>query len=161
EWFEVRFASNGDGIASKAAWSCDEQASICIADVASSELATFLGASQGDAPPITVKQVDDDLWVVDIDISDVHKMIDAQAHSLNDADAGRRIGLVSQYATWGFINEAEGLFDTLRGQVEGETADYILSRELTVHQLHKAKALAAGRMQRAITLAMLLTTPNK
>jgi hypothetical protein len=157
EWLEARFASNSDIVANKAVWACDDFASLCVADVTSSELAALLGASDEDAPPIAVEHVGPDLWIVDIDIANVRAMIDAQADSLKGADIGRGIGLVSQYATWGFIDYAKSLQTTLLGQLEGETADYILSRELTAHRLHEAKAKAATELQVLIGVEMVRT----
>lgn len=155
EWLEARFASDGQTVASKAAWSCDDLSSLCLADVTAAELPTLLVAPEGTAPPISVKRVGPDLWVVDADISDVRAMLDAQANAMNEEDSSGRIGLVSQYATWGFIDEAEALQDRLIEKLEGESADYILSRELTSHRLHKAKAEAAQNVQLAIGLLTL------
>jgi beta-lactamase superfamily II metal-dependent hydrolase len=157
EWLEARFASDSETVANKAVWSCDDLASLCVADVKSSELGALLGASEDNAPPISVKYVGPDLWVIDLDISHVRALIDAQANSLRETDSGRGIGVVSQYATWGFIDEAEALQEKLLGQLEGDSADYILSRELTTHRLHEAKAEAAQKLQVAIGVAMALT----
>jgi hypothetical protein len=115
EWLEARFASNNDTIASEQGGLALRRSREPLCRRCSSlRTAKLLGASEGDAPPITVEHVGPDLWVVDIDISHVRTMIDAQASSRTETDTGKAIGLVSQYATWGFINEAENLQQTAK-----------------------------------------------
>jgi hypothetical protein len=159
EWLEARFASDSDTIANKVVWRCDDLASLCVADVNSSELAT-LSARPTRTPRRSPSSTS---GLASGSSTSTSQTIDSQAHALKDTDTGRGIGLVSQYVMWGFIEEAESLQEKLLRQLEGETADYILSCELTTHRLHEAKARAAMELQLLIGLAMSMEsdTPNE
>jgi beta-lactamase superfamily II metal-dependent hydrolase len=139
EWMEVR---DGDGalIADKAAWFCDDahHDEVCVSDM---DLSAFGHLIKGDEakPAILTEQIASNVWLIDLDIEDIRKELDAQLNAATEATG--RFVVMGEYADWGFQVAADDLLKAL--QESSESEDFILTREYNPTQLHALGAVVA------------------
>ena len=127
DFVEIRDASDGSTLLSKASWGCGEGC-IGIADIVFDDLGDHLDPIEQDSPAIRLKPLNNNLWVVQIDLEEIRAQIRERADQTTDADS--KMAAARLYAQWGFEDEALPLYDQVRKQIEGEAQDTTFARAL-------------------------------
>jgi hypothetical protein len=133
EWIGALQGSDGSLIWQKAAWPCgkDKNSSDCVqvSQMPLEDLLTKAGWNAEERQPI-IYQKSDKKWLVAVNLSGVLSNLEQRWKKTRASETNLRLGLVYEYAKWGFIDEAQKKYQEIAAQIERETVDTILSKEL-------------------------------
>jgi hypothetical protein len=134
EWADARHGADGSLILSKAVWASGAESgklnSIGVADVNFDQLGTLIGAGGDGEPALLVARIDQNTWMVELNLSDIRSKLDERWQKTDSSDVNLRLSLIHAYARWGFNDVAAEKYRELAKRVESGTQDTILSKEL-------------------------------
>jgi len=135
EWAGARHGSDGSWIWRKAAWPCaggEGVSSGCaqVSGLTLDELRAKIGGERGDDSTISVTRVDENTWLVDLNISSFRSELDRRWDEIPSSDVNSHLSLIYEYAKWGFFNEALKRYSSIDDKIKGDTVDTILRRLL-------------------------------
>jgi beta-lactamase superfamily II metal-dependent hydrolase len=146
EWVEARHADDSL-IASKGIWTCNPDqhpaSAVCVSDVDAAGFGEMLAVTE-DEPPILIRWLAPNLWLVDIDVETVGQALDRKLAAIPKEDTGGRFALLGEYADWGYNNSASELQTELENATKGESEDFILNREYNPREIFEEQASLAG-----------------
>lgn len=135
EWAGARHASDGSWVWRKAVWPCasgERSTPNCVNvdGITLDELKAKIGGERRDDSSISVTQLNENTWVVDLNISSFRSELNRRWEEIPSSDMNAHLSLIYEFAKWGFIDEALEKYLSIAAKIKGDTVDTILRRLL-------------------------------
>ncbi len=130
EWMGAQQGSDGTVIFNKAALACTDakpSPSGCV-KILNSSFDEFI-KNRGEENLATSYEGPDS-WMVIIDINSLRSELDLRWQKTTQSDVNSRLSLVYDYAKWGFFEEAKKRYREVAENIEKDTVDTILLKQL-------------------------------
>jgi hypothetical protein len=101
-----------------------------MADISLHALGELVTDQSGSGPLIAVELIKHNTWLIDLDILCISLTLDDDWQQTKASDIEKRLSIARTYAQWGFVARAAERYNSLLPQIEGNTQDTILSREM-------------------------------
>lgn len=140
EWAGARHGSDGSLIWEKAAWPCagsggGDPVCVQVNEITLDELGAKIGGKRSEDSAVSLTQISENSWRVDLNISSVRAQLDRRWKEVRASDVNSHLSLVYEYAKWGFVAEALDKYLEIVSKIEGATVDTILRKLLEVPSL--------------------------
>lgn len=144
EWIEALHGSDGRRIRQTAAWPCIPDPGTCIgvAEASQQRMYELIDENKQRNPKLDVMFVDTNTWLVELDLSDVEKVLKPGGDATNK---NQRIAAAQQLAKWGYTSQAQEILATVLDDVSPTAQDTVLANSLADEEDDPA----------SLTLAML------
>jgi hypothetical protein len=103
---------------------------VSVSGASLDNLRSEIGAKRGEDWAVSLTQVAENEWRVELNISAVRPELDRRWKEIPASNVSARLSMVYEYAKWGFVGDALKRYLEVEPEIEGDTQDTILIKLL-------------------------------